>query len=116
MSQFSFSKHERLNKKKDIEALFASGKSFNLPPLRVLFKPNVDQSTLAHQLLFSVPARNFKRAVDRNLIKRRLREAYRLNKSKLVSSIKLNVAYIYIAKDILPFKAIEGKLLESFNR
>jgi ribonuclease P protein component len=116
MSQFSFSKHERLIKKKEIEALFASGKSFNLHPLRVLFNPNPEQSSTTHQLLFSVPSRNFKRAVDRNLIKRRLREAYRLNKSKLTSTVKLNVAYIYIAKEILPFKAIEAKLIESFNR
>ena len=116
MGEFSFSKHERLTKKKEIEALFASGKSFNNQPLKVLFKPSTDQSVLSHQLLFAVPARNFKRAVDRNLIKRRLREAYRLNKSKLTSVVKLNVAYIYIAKEILPYKAIEAKLVESFNR
>ena len=116
MSQFSFSKSERLSKKKEIETLFASGKSFNLHPLRALFTANPDQSVSTHQVLFSVPARNFKRATDRNLIKRRLREAYRLNKSKLTTPVKLNVAYIYIAKEILPFKAIEGKLVESFNR
>ena len=116
MSQFSFSKRERLSKKKDIEAVFATGKSFNLHPLRVLFTPHPDSSIVAHQVLFSVPARSFKRAVDRNLLKRRLREAYRLNKSKLTSTVKLNVAYIYIAKEILPFKAIEAKLVESFNR
>lgn len=116
MGEFSFSKQERLRKKKDIESLFGGGKSLNLPPLRVLFKPNSDQSISTHQVLFSVPVRNFKRAVDRNLIKRRLREAYRLNKSKLLTGTKLMVAYIYKAKEILPFSVIEEKMVQSFKR
>ena len=113
---FSFSKHERLSKKKLIEELFAQGKAFNLSPLRVMFRPNPDQAAPTHQVLFSVPTRNFKRAVDRNLLKRRLREAYRLNKSNIQSPVKLLVAYIYIAKEILPFKAIEQKMVQSFDR
>jgi len=116
MDSFTFSKQERLSKKKEIDSLFAGGKSFNLPPIRVTYKPNPDQTFLIHQVLFSVPSRNFKRAVDRNLIKRRLREAYRLNKSKLTSATKLLVAYIYIAKDILPFSEIEEKLVQSFKK
>ena len=116
MGNFTFSKHERLSKKKEIESLFAQGKSFNLPPLRVISKPNPDQSILNHQVLFTVPTRNFKRAVDRNLIKRRLREAYRLNKSKLTLATKLLVAYIFTAKNILPYKIIEEKLVQSLNK
>ena len=116
MHNFTFAKQERLSKKKDIEALFAEGKSFTLHPLRILFKSNSDQSVITHQVLFSVPARSFKRAVDRNLIKRRLREAYRLNKSQLTTAIKLHVAYIYIAKEILSFSVVEEKMLQSIQR
>lgn len=114
MSNFALHKLERLNKKKDIEALFSEGKSYNISPLRIISKPNPNQGIAHHQVLFSVPSRNFKRAVDRNLIKRRLREAYRLNKSKLGSATKLLVAYIYIAKEILPYSLIEEKLVQSF--
>ena len=116
MGAFTFSKNQRICKKKDIDALFAEGKSFNLSPLRVISKANPDQDILHHQVLFSVPARNFKRAVDRNLVKRRLREAYRLNKSKLNATTKLLVAYIYIAKEILPYSVIEDKITQSFNK
>jgi ribonuclease P protein component len=116
MGDFTFSKHERVNKKKDIESLFAKGKAFNLPPLRVVYLLNPDQTINTHQVLISVPARTFKKAVDRNLLKRRLREAYRLNKRYLTSEKKMIVGFIYTAKETLPFVAIEAKVIEGLER
>jgi ribonuclease P protein component len=67
-----------------------------------------------------VPKRNFKKAVDRNKIKRRLRESYRSNKMLLnVGENKINsyfIAYIYVGKQILPYKEIEDKLKSSLGR
>ena len=110
---FSFRKEERLKKKKDIQELFDKGSSFYLYPFKVYVQPRVNAT--AHQVLISVSTRNFKRAVDRNLIKRRIREAYRLQKHKLPDT-KLASGFIYTAKEILPFWEIENKLLVVFGR
>ena len=70
-----------------------------------------------HQVLFSVPKRHFKRAVDRNKIKRQLREVYRLNKSILDNlPEKLCIGYIYTFKEKLPYNTLEQKLSEALNR
>jgi ribonuclease P protein component len=114
MGTFSFPKTERLNKKKTIQELFEKGSSFYLYPFRVHYlKPESESS---HQVLFSVSKRIFKNAVDRNLIKRRMREAYRLSKESIQGNSKLQIAYIYTAKEILPFIQIQAKVLQSFKR
>ena len=77
---------------------------------------NPDQGHPVHQVLLSVSKRNFKRALDRNLIKRRMREAFRLNKHLIAASNKLLIAYIYSAKEILTFAQIQERLIETFNR
>ena len=111
-----FRKEERLNKETVIQELFNRGSSFYLFPFKVICMKNPDQSAGPHQVMFSVSKRNFKRAVDRNLIKRRLREAYRLNKSRIAASNPLVIAYIYNAKEILTFAQIEERLVKTFNR
>ena len=67
MGKFRFRKGERLNKKKSIEELFEKGAAFSAFPLKVIFtkfQPKDDASS--HQVLISVPSRNFAKAVDRN--------------------------------------------------
>jgi ribonuclease P protein component, eubacterial len=66
--------------------------------------------------MISVSRKNFKRAVDRNLIKRRIRESYRLNKNLLPEAPKLVIAYIYTAKEILTFAQIQERLVKTLNR
>lgn len=114
MGSFSFPKSERLYKKKDIQELFDKGSSFYLYPFRVIVQRQPEQDT--NQVLFSVSKKNFKKAVDRNLIKRRMREAYRLNKAALPETSKLQMAYIYTAKDILLFDQIRDKMIATFKR
>ncbi len=111
-----FVKEERLTKEKLIQELFDKGSSFYLFPFKVLSLPNPDETCRYHQILFSASKRNFKKAVDRNLIKRRMREAYRQNKQTLPASKKLVIAYIYTAKEILTFAQIQERLVKTFNR
>jgi ribonuclease P protein component len=66
--------------------------------------------------MISVSKKNFKRAVDRNLIKRRIRESYRLNKNLLPDSPLYVIAYIYSAKEILTFAQIQERLVKTLNR
>jgi ribonuclease P protein component len=116
MGKYTFRKEERLSKDKFIQELFDKGSSFYLFPFKVFFMPNPDQGVPFHQVVISVSKRNFKRAVDRNLIKRRVREAYRLNKELLPARKKLLIAYIYSVKDILPSAQIHEKLIKTFKR
>jgi ribonuclease P protein component len=114
--QFTFRKDERLKSSKLIKELFDKGSSFYLHPFKVLFIPNPDQNGRFHQVMISVSKKNFKRAVDRNLIKRRIRESYRLNKNLLPDSPLYVIAYIYSAKEILTFAQIQERLVKTLNR
>jgi len=114
--QFTFRKEERLNKEKLIQELFDTGSSFYLFPFKVLTRPNPDAGFPVHQVLISVSKKHFKKAVDRNLIKRRVRESFRLNKNLLPATPRLLIAYIYTAKEILTFAQIQERLVKTLNR
>jgi len=110
-------KSERLSSKKQIQALFTDGKSFSVRPFAIRYKKIAEQGLANHQILASVPKRNFKRAVDRNRIKRQIREAYRLNKHLLKDiEDKYAIAYIYTFKKMVPYKDLENKLIECLSR
>ena len=113
----SFPKSERLSSKKIIDILFTKGVTLNSYPFIIKYIPLSEEANTPNQVLFSVSKRNFKRAVDRNKIKRLMREAYRLNKSPLsLLPKKYAFGYVYTARKILPFKEIESKLKESILR
>jgi len=116
MGRYTFGKNERLSKEKHIQELFDKGSSFYSFPFKVFFMPHPDPAPSTHQVLVSVSKRNFKRAVDRNLIKRRIREAYRLNKERFPAQNKLLIAYIYSVKDILPSAQIQERLVKTIKR
>lgn len=116
---YTFKKEERLCNKKLIDELFHNGSSFLCYPFKAswLLVDDAAQTTSA-QVLISVSKRRYKRAVDRNLIKRRLREAYRLQKQQhlyelLISTDKKIVLSLgYIGKQIESFDFIEKKMLK----
>jgi ribonuclease P protein component len=114
---FKFPKTEKLKSEKLIKELFTRGSSFYLFPFKVVTMPNPNPtSAKAHQVLFSVSKKSFPKAADRNLIKRRMRECYRLNKNLLSKTPVLLIAYIYNAKEILTFAQIQERLIRTFNR
>ena len=80
---FSYNKFEKLKSRKQIELLFAKGKSISSFPVKVFYLPVEHTPEHPVQVGVGVSARNFKKAVDRNTIKRRMREAYRLHKLPL---------------------------------
>jgi len=110
--KFTFNKKERLKSQKLIEKLFDEGKSITVFPLRMLYlkTDHDDGSTIKTSV--SVSKRNFKKAVQRNRIKRLLREAYRLNKPEYFNNITTSYALmiLYIGKDATDFDSINAKL------
>lgn len=114
MASMTFKKHERLAHKKKIQELFAKGSSFYLYPFKVFYIP--DPQLTYNEILISVPRRNFKKAVFRNLLKRRIREAYRINKHLFNTPHKLRIGYIYTSKDLLDYNFIQKKLVEATER
>lgn len=120
--QFTLGKEERLKSRKQIEKLFAEGKSFVISPFRVYFLAD-GLSTLDHGLRFGVgvSTRNFKKAVDRNRIKRLTREAWRLQKNELKELVKtqgkqLSVFFIYTGKELSDFKTIKDKVAVALKK
>jgi ribonuclease P protein component len=111
MGKYSFGKPLRLNKEKHIQELFSKGSSFYLFPFKVLVLPHPDGvNASSHQVLISVSRKNFKKAVDRNLIKRRIREAFRLQQELLPQQPAVLLGFIYAHKEIATFQDLRNRM------
>lgn len=108
-------KSERLHAEKLIKELFNEGSSFFLYPFKVLFIKKIDLSGQTNQVLFSVSKKKIKRANGRNFIKRRLKEAYRLNKAILPQEGIL-IGFIFVGKAEMSFAEIQPKMIQALNR
>lgn len=122
MSLLGFPKKEHLTRETCIKKLLSEGESFATFPLRIVFiKQTGNQKDATIRVLFSVPKKRFKHAVDRNKIKRQLREVYRKNKVILWQHLKeidttLDIAILYISNDYHPFKSLNKKMQESLTK
>jgi ribonuclease P protein component len=117
--QFTLGKEERLKSRKQIEQLFDKGKSFVVAPFRIYFIVNSESPIQKDEsrLKFGtgVSAKNFKKAVDRNRIKRLTREAWRLQKNEIREKTsetqkQLNVFFIYTGKELPDFTTVKEKV------
>jgi ribonuclease P protein component len=116
-----FTKEERLHSKKLVDELFARGSSFFLYPFKVIYAFEDRDHNVPVRLLVTVSKRHFKRAVDRNRLKRLVRESYRLHKDTLFAHLekhskKLNFGLVYVGETILSHAEIERKLILILQR
>jgi len=109
---FSLPRKDIIRSKKDIDALLSEGDVIFRYPFKVYYRRIKESATV--RMMVSVPKRNFKRAVKRNLIKRRVREAFRLNRSEM-GGCGMDMLFVYLGKDILEYAAVESKLREIFS-
>lgn len=112
LMKFTLGKEERLKSKKLIERLYTEGESIKSFPLRMVFLQTEHTSVYPTQVGISVPKRNFKKAVDRNRIKRLLREVYRKEKHMVYSEVDKPYVYMisYLAKDEWKHVDLERKM------
>ncbi|MCY1523162.1 Ribonuclease P protein component [compost metagenome] len=113
----TFRKEERLCSKKSLDLLFKNGSSFLLYPFRVSYLFVDEVQTYPAQVVINVSKKRYKHAVDRNLIKRRIREAYRLQKQELLyaelleRSDLLLLSLQYVGKKKYEYTFLEKKMM-----
>ena len=111
----TFLKNERLCGKTTIDNLFTKGSSIKDSIFRLVWNTEEFDNDIVAQTLIVVPKKYIKNAANRNVLKRRMREAFRIYKSGLYTKIKskkqqLAIAIIYQEQEILPYKVIEDKI------
>lgn len=110
--KFTLGKEERLKSRKLIEKLYAEGSSVKTFPLRMMFIQTKHTSDFLAQVGVSVPKRNFKRAVDRNRIKRLMRETYRLQKEIVYDNLEKPYVFMitYLGREEWKYEDLYPKM------
>lgn len=120
MVRATFTKQERLVSRKRIDMLFSGSRSVAAYPLRAVYINKVRAGEDAVQLLISVPKKRFHHAVDRNRVKRQIREAYRKNKWLLYDALpadkQLLLAFVWLSDRHLPSAEVEHRVVSLLQR
>lgn len=117
-----FYKEERLCSKKSLDLLFKNGSSFLLYPFRVTYHFVAEPHKFPAQVVINVAKKRYKHAVDRNLIKRRTREAYRLQKQEFLYSSLSNgedlllLSLQFIGKEKYDYVFFEKKMILTLKK
>lgn len=123
LTSLSFKKKERITSKTLLQNIIVKGTSLFIYPIKcyALFVP-VKDGNECNQIAISVPKRNFKNAVDRNRIKRIIRESYRLNNKQVllpstsVATNKVALLFVYVGKVIPDFKLVERVMVDLLKK
>ena len=120
-SRLTFSKQERLRGKLRIESIVKQGKAVNEPPFRLIGLPMDMPPNIRAQIAFAVPKRNLRDAVDRNTTKRRMREAYRLQKPDVNAQLEerdLRCAWLFVyqGKAVPAWELTQRKITSCLKR
>ena len=112
----TLAKKERLCGKTGISMLLAKGRHGNVPGMRFLCRKGTGNDV--NRIMVSVPKKLFKRAVKRNLLKRRIRESFRKQKHNLAIENGLDLLFMYSTKDIMTYEQIYeavGQIIDKIN-
>ena len=110
---FSFPKEQRLRQRETIANLSAKGSPLFKFPLKAYWMPG---GADVPRYAVAVPKKSFKRAVKRNLLKRRIREAIRLNQAECLGGFCGDYLFVYIAKDICELPVVEAAVKEILHK
>jgi ribonuclease P protein component len=118
--RFTFKKEERLYGHAALDDVYNNGKHLQTDSIKIIFLEVPKSTSPPCRVVFSVPKRSFKKAVDRNLIKRRMREIYRNHKHILYKDLtekekSIHIYLIYLSKQINSFDELKNSMLKALT-